>query len=93
MSRRLFAFLLSELATVRVICKNPTCGGVVELPVSRLSAQHGNTICHICGANFQTHLSNEPNPFTALAVAFQQIKQHADKMDVEFVVPEPPSAN
>ena len=33
MSKTLFTFLLSELKTVRILCREKKCGGIFELPI------------------------------------------------------------
>jgi hypothetical protein len=87
MSRRLLAFLLSELKTVRIICKNPTCQGAVEIPVEHLGSRMAEPSCRICGHPFQP-FAQGTNGFSILARAIQLLQQHADQGDVEFILPE-----
>lgn len=86
MSRRLLTFLLSELSVVRVICKNPACGGVVELPLANLAAKLHVPTCKLCGLEFLP--AAIANPFVALGKAVQDLQRHADRCDVEFVLPD-----
>lgn len=83
MSRKLLAFLLSELAVVRVICKSSMCGAVVEVPISKLSASFTHHQCRVCGATFFPHASDY---LADLERAIQGIALHQDKVDVEFIL-------
>lgn len=52
MSRNLLAILLSELKTVRVICRHTTpanreCGGVVEVPIEDLARVRACPLCKL----------------------------------------------
>jgi hypothetical protein len=52
MSEKLLQFLmLSEMSTVRLICKNPDCGAVFELPIGKLIEQKWRN-CLSCKAEF-----------------------------------------
>ena len=51
MSRRLFAFLLSELNLIRVKCLK--CGNVVEIKADELGTHFGiSALCPLCGERF-----------------------------------------
>ena len=86
MSRKLFAFLLSELQTVRVICARGKCGGVVELPVSNLYSV-GSARCPKCGEHFDT-TGQEPNRFSKLKQAIEDALSEPDRFSIEFVIPD-----
>jgi hypothetical protein len=69
MSRKLLAFLLSELRTVRVICKNPACGAVVELPIERLGVKMHDARCRVCDTALIHLRKPDDNPLVAFALA------------------------
>ena len=88
MSRKLFAFLLSELKTVRIIC--PHCGSVSEVALDQIDARFGGAVCHFCTNNLG--FSEHQNHLVALAKAIanlQEIQKKAAGMaiEVEFVLP------
>jgi hypothetical protein len=96
MSRKLLAFLLSELATVRVICKNPKCGNVTELKTSVVGkwfndASTGEVRCPTCGNVFYATTAGRDNPFLSLEHAVNDFSLIAARVGIEFVVPEPPA--
>ncbi len=83
MSERLFSFLLSELKTMRIICKNPNCGSVLEIPLSRMQDKSGTWKCSVCCEPIQ---SNE-NHLAKLAQSILDVQK--DKLaDVGFALRE-----
>lgn len=89
MSEHLLKVLLSELSTVRVVCKK--CGAVFEMPLDRLAAAFRKTAqcCPFCGAGFhlfnpQGHAADVLGPFAQALADLQQ----AQNCDVEFVLPQ-----
>jgi hypothetical protein len=80
-SEKLFRFLLSELKTIRVICKNGVCGAIVEVPVDQAIKTFRNDQCPVC------HKSFVPASIMSLAIAIQELNQKKDEVDVEFVIP------
>ena len=91
MSRKLFAFLLSELKTVRLICKNPKCGGVTELTVERLGTKFFDKAeCPLCRAEFFGD-RQVLNPLLQLARTVQEIQKRSAVVEVEFVLPADPA--
>jgi hypothetical protein len=89
MSRKLFAFLLSELKTVRVIC--PHCGGAAEMTIDQLAMRFGgNRTCIACNQSFGIG-DNADNTLTRLAKAmreYQTTQANAKFPDLEFVLPD-----
>lgn len=85
MSRKLLAFLLSELSTVRVLCKK--CGGVIEFPCEKLAFYFQSPKCPLCRHDFGP--SDDDNPFAAIAKAVATFKLIHGQVDVEFVLPDP----
>jgi hypothetical protein len=88
MSRKLLAFLLSELKIVRVICKSAKCNGngVTEIPIGRIRNTFDSPVCPIC---------REPlaaDHLIALAKAIEAIHDNQKKpsnpggFDVEFII-------
>jgi len=94
MSRKLLAFLLSELSTVRVICKHDKCGVVTELPADQLPVRFGGdpVFCPHCRLSLCAGLSSHAagraphNPMTALAYAIAEVSRADAKFDLEFVL-------
>lgn len=85
MSRKLFAFLLSELNLVRVKCGK--CKNVVEIKAEDLGANFGNNaLCPICGVRFSCS-SGPQSPFTLLATAIKDFRNTKD-VEIEFVLPD-----
>jgi hypothetical protein len=82
MSERLFKFLLSELHTVRVLCKNPKCGMTSELPIALLR-NYGNT-CHHCQALLCDPSRNDLKSFAEVA----ELLAGSGLVGLEFVLPD-----
>ena len=89
MSRRLLVFLLSELATLRVVCRRPGCGGVTEMPLDRVAARFADPRCPVCQGELLPGNAAGANPLTQLARAAVALQAHAANVDVEFVLPDP----
>lgn len=99
MSRRLLAFLLSELKTVRLICPRPQCGGVAELSVESLAVRFGATVrqpaCPLCNHDFvgvDSSSKYQTNPLLRLSEAVLELqgvgKTVAPELQIEFVLPD-----
>ena len=89
MSKKLLAFLVSELAVVRLICKRPGCGVVVEMPVAALAGSPDPpAACPACRRDYGP-FGNPGNALARLAQAVKDIQHHAANSDVEFVLPDP----
>jgi hypothetical protein len=85
MSRKLLVFLLSELKTIRVICKNPECRVTSELPIEKLETKFQVSACPACRK--QIYPPNV-NPFLSLATAVEKFREWKDSIDIEFVFPD-----
>jgi hypothetical protein len=85
MSRRLLVFLLSELATVRIICKN--CHAIFELPIEKLGMRLQSPTCKVCNHDLLPPFADE-NAFGLLARAVSKLKDQAATVEVEFVLPD-----
>jgi hypothetical protein len=86
MSKKLLAFLLSELTTVRIICRK--CSVVTEMPIDILIATKGGaTQCPSCKNSF-TFQSVQPIANFASAVA--EMRQIGLAVDLEFTVEDKP---
>jgi hypothetical protein len=88
-SKHLFAFLLSELTVVRIICRNPQCQTVVEMPVAAL-ANKPIVRCQQCGEDFNPTQDSVP-PINVFAEAVRRMQALNKVIDLEFVLPAPPS--
>lgn len=88
MSRKLWAFLLSDFKIIRVICQNTACQSVVELPIANLASRFEKTSsCKHCGHVFYNS-TNTNNPFTLLAEAIEAFKTRATGVEIEFAIPD-----
>lgn len=92
MSRRLFAFLLSELTTLRVICKSPVCGAITELSPRLLEAMCVRGECPVCKAPFGLP-AGQIDAISKLAKAIQSVQACSDKVDIEFIQPDTSGGN
>lgn len=99
MSRKLLAFLLSELAVVRIICK--ACGVVTEMSIEQMGTRLAGNYpsCPCCQKEFvglsvsaRAAAQQAQNPLTQLAQAIQELQAHskanARAVDIEFVLPD-----
>jgi hypothetical protein len=85
MSRKLLAFLLSELETVRLICQKENCGGVIECRLDRLGDEFLKLECPIC-KDLYRDTSGKPEPLSRLANAIRELRKHEKRVIVEFVI-------
>ena len=86
MSRKLFAFLLSELGTLRVVCKQ--CSGVAEMTIDRACAKfETQSNCPLCNQPLFGMSRGADNPLHRLATAIRSMQEHKT-VDVEFVTPD-----
>jgi hypothetical protein len=76
-----------EIATVRVVCKQPLCPGpgVVELPLAGLDGLAGGK-CPLCKRDYLPAAA-EPNAFSDLKKGFLGLVDVKDRVDIEFIVP------
>jgi hypothetical protein len=85
MSEKLLKLLLSDLNTIRIVCRK--CGAAVEVPIDRLG-NAGDVFCPGCPSNGKTVLrSASGDDLGNLAAAIIRLKQVKD-VEIEFVVPE-----
>lgn len=80
MSRKLLAFLLSELNTVRIVCKK--CRTAVEMTAEQVG---GVTEYNCLGCRTTI---NAATALKSLAAGMGNVKS-SDLVEVEFVVPDP----
>jgi hypothetical protein len=88
MSRRLFAFLLSELEKLRLVCQNPKCGNVAEVTLERLAAADYFS-CPFCNYSFvkEGHGSTT-SPLAILGRAILAMQDRKGQVEVEVVFPD-----
>lgn len=85
MSEKLLKFLLSELDTVRLVCRHKGCDAIVELPMEALARSSFNAfVCPVCQNGIQPAGQNN---LKALADAWKSLKSMNSFLDVEFVIP------
>lgn len=89
MSRRLLAFLLSELKTVRVICPRKECGSITEVSIDRLRAKFEFASCPVCNHDILPAAGGPNNPLHRLAKAIDELQSVGVGDHIEFVLPDP----
>lgn len=95
MSRKLFAFFLRELGTVRLICQRPHCGGITEITVEKVVEKYKGTNlphCPICTGTFTGVGSAHNNQLVNLAESLINLKAVSSALEIEFVLPDPTDA-
>jgi len=92
MSRKLLAFLLSELTTIRIICSRDVCRAVTEVTPDRFEAVASRGMCPVCNHDLipsSSHNSNSPFLKLAQAIAASQaILAKEGTAQIEFVLPD-----
>jgi hypothetical protein len=83
MSEKVLRFLLSELETVRLICRN--CKIVIEMPTSKLADTDSGISCPTCRAFFPKGQNKEEDHLGDLARAIWGLKNLGQ--EIEFVIP------
>lgn len=86
MSRKLLVFLLSELVTVRLVCKQCQATAAVEVPLGRLGQQA--VFCPSCRTPFGGPIAGMPNYLDELARVIAQLQHKSVPFEVEFVLPD-----
>lgn len=88
MSRKLLAFLLSELSTVRIKCVK--CKGIVEVEtvdqVVVMFSGPDDPKCPLCKQLLIGPGCGSNNPMRNLAVAVAELKKRSDTVEIEFVL-------
>jgi hypothetical protein len=90
MSRHLLAFLVSQVRTVRLICKDPGCGVIFEMSLDALAGAKWQQ-CPACGADFNPTRSGTGLLMT-FATAAKALQEYHKVLDLEFVLPADPKA-
>lgn len=86
MSEHLLRILLTELSTVRLVCKDKSCGAVTEISLEQLRTRFSDVRCPLCKAAFGDS-DVGGNPFKDFAQAVRAIQSRSDHVEVEFVLP------
>ena len=91
MGEHVFRVFLSDIARVRICCKN--CNTCLEVPLAKLDSVH--VCCPTCSSEFvpRPELSDRTNRrFAALKAAFDDLSDMNDNYTVEFPIklPEKP---
>ncbi len=89
MSRKLFAFAVTELHVIRLVCQKPDCGVVNEMTVQKLLG--GSKGCVACGTPFSCPAPPLPglDPFQTLAKSLLAIQSMQKQVEAEFILPDP----
>ena len=94
MSRSLFAFLLSELKTVRLVCQKPHCGGVTELSVEKVAQRfgqvnaHDSPCCPVCNTPFDGVGLGPQNQIAVFARSVLNLAAVTGSLQIEFILPD-----
>jgi hypothetical protein len=84
-SRKLLAFLLSELKTVRIVCKHDGCGVVTEMPLNQMDQKMTGPYCPACRRPLA---QTKDNPFMLLAQGVRGLEAFLSVVDLEFIIPD-----
>jgi hypothetical protein len=89
MSKQLLSFLLSELKTVRILCRHPKCGATTEFDISRVDNVMADFACPVCHqkAMLADGDATTENHFRSLQAAIDGIDRARARFGVEFVLP------
>ena len=86
MSEKLMRFfLLSDIKTVRLVCKRDGCGGIVEVPLRKLELVKFKS-CMVCGLPY----FDDPTSEACLHTFFQSVamlQAEWKHLEIEFVQP------
>lgn len=89
MSRKLFAFLLSELKTLRIVCKK--CGSVIEMNLETTDLKKGLN-CPTCLHTELVSANDAANrsliTLSSLVDAINGLNKSSKSYEVEFVLPD-----
>lgn len=86
MSELILRILLSEIKTVRVICRS--CGAIVEVEVADIPRRFENGACPFCQVCFKTLSLPESDVLGNFAKALQKLIEVDSKLGVEIVLPQ-----
>ena len=77
---------LKEFAAVRVVCRKNDCGGIIELPVDRLSnlAKGNFTKCPLCKEDIVPPVQFDP--LVELGLLIQRLNDLEPSFSLEFPV-------
>lgn len=87
MSERILRFFLDELKTVRLVCQNETCKGVVEMKIGpMMTVPH---ICPVCNSElYDSKTAGQVNLLESLLRTFPRVADLKGRVKVEFVLPD-----
>jgi hypothetical protein len=87
MSRNLFAFLLSELKTVRIVCEK--CKGTAEMTIEQLG-QRSDLYCPACRSELAVFSGrSQPHPLATLVKSIDVLQKGVQPpFQVEFILPD-----
>jgi hypothetical protein len=89
-------FKLSELVTVRLVCKYAKCGAITELPLNQVAKIFNDGVCKCCGEPFHVKKTfhgyveqrvPEYNWLDQFALSVAELNRGGVMVDVEFVIP------
>jgi hypothetical protein len=81
---KIFRFKIGELLRMRILCKQPGCDGVVDVPVKNATTMRGDLRCPCCKKALM--LDAKPD-VVQLAEAIQYFAEKNGMADVEFCLP------
>ena len=87
MTETTFKVQLSELATVRIICRKGSCNGIVELPVDRLANLSEPPQCPLCKEGlFPGNHPGQPHVLRDLSDVLKRLALLGDYATIEFPI-------
>lgn len=88
MSRKLFAFLLSELQVMRLVCQREDCGGVMEFRIDRADDRLKRPSCPLCKTTLVQEDVGYTNALGRLVDEIRKLAVLTPTVQIEFVLPD-----
>ncbi len=76
---------VADLRTVRIVCLRNKCGGVVEMPLEKVS-QFESARCPVCLQDFNAPERTSGHSLEKLRSAIAEVKAMPERLTVEFVI-------
>ena len=88
MTKQTRLVMLSELRTIRLVCRKKDCQTTIEIPLDKITRANANGSCPSCGTEFSVgygHEAEKNHPLHALADALRNLKyMDGENFAVEF---------
>ncbi len=85
MAEKILNLPLEDLGIIRLVCQQNDCGGIAEMPVSRLEALTGGILCPSCSRPFDVKQVGSIGGLKAVGISLSNLLNNAN-FKVEFVI-------